>query len=72
VTGADFLGADLPAVGWRSKADRAEIPDCRLRDDEESRVDRWTSGERVSREAPAGLDELAVPDAFAARGLTSG
>ena len=72
MTGADVLETDLPAADWSSRADRAERPSCWDREDEDPRLDRSTFGERVSREALMGLDELATPVVLALRGLTRG
>lgn len=68
-----FVRVDAETESDRlTRVDRDEIPDRSLRKAVDSRVERWTCGERVSRETAAGFDPLAAWAAFAVRRLTSG
>ena len=60
------------AVGGRSSDNRADRPVCKVLPDVDPWDGRWICGEKVSRETPADLGELAVEVALAARDLASG
>jgi len=56
----------------RTWVDRDEIPGRSSPEAEDPRVERWTGVDLVSREMPAGFNEIAALVACAVRDLTNG